>query len=69
MSGFKCKHYLPGIYADPERCDEYITCSMKKPTSHKCPMNMLFNTVTKTCAIPALVNCGDRVKPDHSKMF
>ena len=65
--GFKCKNSFYGVYADPERCDRFYTCSMKKATSHKCPGNWLFNSLTRTCAIPALVSCGDRVIPGHGK--
>merc|ERR1712136_226840 len=61
--GFKCKNSFYGVYVDPERCDRYYTCSMKKATLHKCPGNWLFNSLTRTCAIPALVSCGGRVIP------
>ena len=62
---FHCKNYMYGIHADPERCDRFYVCSMKKATLHTCPTHLLLNSITRTCAIPALVNCGDRPRPGH----
>merc|ERR1711911_455376 len=50
-------------HTDPKHCDKYYTCYMKKATQHTCPMNLLFNSFTRTCAVSALVSCGDRERP------
>merc|ERR1719357_1449784 len=60
---FQCKTYLFEIHSDPKHCDKYYTCNMKKATQHTCPMNLLFNSFTRTCAVSALVSCGDRERP------
>merc|ERR1712200_271016 len=63
---FQCNTYLFGRHTDPKHCDKYYTCYMKKATQHTCPMNLLFNSFTRTCAVSALVSCGDRERPGHT---
>merc|ERR550517_1117298 len=63
---FQCNTYLFGRQTDPKHCDKFYTCYMKKATQHTCPMNLLFNSFTRTCAVSALVSCGDRERPGHT---
>ena len=66
--GRKCRTMLTTIWPDPENCENYYLCILKKATLHTCPLHTRFSALTRTCLLPSFVNCGDRPIPGHGNI-
>ena len=52
-----CKGKKSGNYADPSRCDGFISCSNGITYKMDCPAHLWYNVKTDQCDYPANVQC------------
>ena len=53
----------PGIYPDPENCQNFYDCDLVHCYLFSCPAGDLFDVPISTCNYAYLVDCGDRPNP------
>lgn len=58
------------ISPHPEKCEQYYTCYGGQPTYlWQCRDNLLFDLVYDGCNWPEQTYCGNRTRPDGSKLL
>lgn len=60
-----CDGKTDGNYADPERCDGFISCSNEIPYRMACQSNLYYNIEKDQCDYPENVDCEGRYPLVH----